>query len=60
MWFNIIFKSLVDTSRNLILVKFGRILKKVKLGGLLRYKVDISRNFKLVDLSGFFRFQFRV
>ena len=29
-------------------------------GRFLRYKVDISGNFKLVDFSGFFRFQFGV
>ena len=26
----------------------------------LRYRVDISENLRLVNLSGFFRFQFRV
>jgi len=36
----------VDVSRNLILVEFGR---------LFRYRVDVSRNFRLVDPSGFFR-----
>ena len=29
-------------------------------GKFLKYKVDISRNFRLIDLSGFFKFQFRV
>jgi len=28
----------------------------VELGGLFRYRVDISGNFKLIDSSGFFRF----
>ena len=28
--------------------------------GFLRYKIDISRNLRLMDLSGFFKFQFRV
>jgi len=28
----------------------------VELGGLFRYRVDISRNFRLIDPSGFFRF----
>jgi len=32
----------------------------VELGGFLRYRIDISRNFRLVDLGGFSRFQFRV
>jgi len=39
-----------------MLVEFGGILKLVELGGFFRYRVDISRNFKLVDPSGFFRF----
>jgi len=41
-------------------VEFGGILGLVELGGLFRYRVDISRNFRLVDLGGFFRFWFRV
>jgi len=32
----------------------------VELGGLFRYRVDINGNFKLINLSGFFRFWFRV
>jgi len=50
----------VDISRNLILVKFGRILGSVELGGLFRYRADVSRNSRLVDSNGFFRFRFRV
>jgi len=46
----------VDVGRNLMLVKFSRILRLVKLGGLFRYRVDVSRNFRLVDPSRFFRF----
>jgi len=46
----------VDVSGILILVEFGEILGLVELGGLFRYKVDISRNFRLVDSSRFFRF----
>jgi len=46
----------VDISGNLILVEFGGILGLVELGGLFRYRVDISRNFRLVDPGGFFRF----
>jgi len=65
MWSCIIFKFLIDISGNLILVEFGgilrlvkfsRILKLVELGGLFGCRVDISRNFRLVDPSGFFRF----
>ena len=48
----------MDISGNLILVKFSRILGLVKLGRLFRYRVDVSRNFKLVDPSRFFRFRF--
>jgi len=50
---------LVDVSGNLILVEFGGILGLVELGRLFRYRVDVGRNFRLVDLSGFFRFWFR-
>jgi len=46
----------VDIGRNLILAEIGRILILVELSGLFRYKVDISRNFRLVDPSKFFRF----
>jgi len=46
----------VDISGNLISVKFGRILRLVELGRLFRYRVDISRKFRLVNPSGFFRF----
>jgi hypothetical protein len=46
----------VDISRNLILAEFGRILRLVKSSGFLRRGVDISRNLRLVDLSGFPRF----
>jgi hypothetical protein len=46
----------VDISRNLIIVEFGRILRLVESGGFLRYRVDISRNLRLVDLSRFPRF----
>jgi len=40
----------VDVGENLILVKFGRILRLVELGRLFRYRVNISR---------FFRFWFK-
>ena len=46
----------MDVSGILILIESGRILRLVKLDILFRYRVDISRNFKLVDPSGFFRF----
>ena len=41
-------------------MEFSRILRLVEFGGLLRYRVDISRNFGLMDPSRFFRFWFRV
>ena len=46
----------MDVSRNLILVEFNRILRLVELGGPFKYIVDVSRNFRLVDPSGFFKF----
>ena len=49
----------MDISRIFILVEFGRILRLVESGGFLRYRVDISGNLRLVDLSRFPRFHFR-
>ena len=49
-------RSLVDISRIFILVEFGRILRLVKFSGFLRYRVNISRNLRLVDLSRFPKF----
>ena len=49
----------MDISGIFILVEFGGILRLVESGGFLRYRVDISRNLRLVDLSGFPRFYFR-
>jgi len=46
----------VDVGRILILIKSSGILGLVELGGLFRYRVDVSGNFKLVDSGGFFRF----
>ena len=49
-------------------MEFSRILRLVESSGFLRYRVDISRNLRLVDLSrnprlvdlsGFPRFYFR-
>jgi len=39
--------SVLDVNQRVttILVEFGRILRLVELCGLLRYRVDISRNF---------------
>ena len=41
-------------------MEFSRILRLVESSGFLRYRVDISRNLRLVDLSRFPRFYFRV
>jgi len=54
--FSKISKSLINIRGNFILMKFGKILRLIKLGRLLRYKVDISRKFRLIGLSGFPRF----
>ena len=40
----------------LILVEFSRILRLVELSGFLRCRVDISRNFRLVDPSRILKF----
>ena len=54
------FRSLVDVIGYLILVKFNGIIRLVESGGFLKYKVDISGNLRLIDLSGFPKFWFRV
>ena len=41
-------------------MEFGKILRLVESSGFLRRGVDISRNLRLVDLSRFSRFLFRV
>ena len=41
-------------------MEFSGIIRLVESGEFLRYKVDISRNLRLIDLSGFPKFQFRV
>ena len=54
------FKSLADIIRYLILVEFSRIIRSVESGKFLRYRVNINRNLRLIDLSGFLKFQFRI
>ena len=56
MWLSIISKSLVDISGNLILVKFGGIFGSAELDRFFGYRVEVSRNFRLVDPSKFFGF----
>ena len=41
-------------------MKFGRIVKLIKSSGFLRYGVNINKNLRLIDLSKFFKFRFRV
>ena len=60
MEFGRISRPLVDISGNLVLVEFGGILRLVELSRFLRCRVDISRNFRLVDPGRFPRFWFRV
>ena len=50
----------MDVSRNFISVKFGGISGLVKFNRFLRQGVDISKNLRLIDLSRFPKFQFRV
>jgi hypothetical protein len=50
------FRSLIDISENLILIEFSGIPRLIKFSGFLRYKVDISRNLRLIDLSEFLGF----
>ena len=54
------FKSLADIIKYLILVKFSGIIRSVESSKFLKYKVDISRNLRLMDLSRFPKFQFGV
>jgi len=56
MEFSRLFKSLVDVSRFLILVEFGRVPMLVKSSRFLGRRVDISRNLRLINLSRFPKF----
>ena len=40
-------------------MEFGRIFRLVESSRILRYRVDISGNLRLVDLGRFPRFHFR-
>jgi len=60
MEFSGVFGSLVYIGRNLTLVEFSGIPRLVEFGRFLGYGVDSCGNFRLVDYSGFFRFQFWV
>ena len=41
-------------------MEFSGILRLVESSGFFKCEVDISKNLRLVDLSGFPKFQFRV
>ena len=51
-----IFRSLVDFSGNLIFIEFSRIPRLVESSRFLGYRVDVSRNLRLVGFSRFLRF----
>ena len=53
-------RSLIDASKYLILVNFGGIVRLVKSSKFLKCRVDINKNLRLMDLSGFPKFQFTV
>ena len=54
------FKSLIYVVGYLILIKFSGIIRSVESSEFLKYKVDINRNLRLMDLSKFLKFQFGV
>ena len=56
MGFSRNFKFLMGVSGSLILVEFGKVPRLVEFSKFLRYRVDISRNLKLIDLSKFPKF----
>ena len=49
-------RSLVDISGIFILVEFSKILGLVEFSGFFRYRVDINKNLRLVNLGGFPKF----
>ena len=62
----------MEFGRSLIFIEFGRLPRLVESSGFLRYRIEISRNLRLVDLGGnprlvdlsgfprfYFRFRFR-
>ena len=56
MGFSRNFRFLIDVSRGLIWVEFGRIPRLVESNRFLGYRVDVSRNLRLVGFSRFLRF----
>ena len=59
MEFSEVFRSLININANLILVEFSGFSKLVKFSIFLRCGVDTSGNPRLINFSGFFRFQFK-
>ena len=41
-------------------MEFSKIPRLMKFSEILKYKVDINRNLRLIDFSKFPKFQFRV
>ena len=50
----------MDIIKYLILVEFSGIIRLVESSKFFRCRVDINRNLRLMDLSKFLKFQFRV
>ena len=56
MEFSKVFKSLVDISKNLILIKFSGFFRLVEFSKFLKHKVNISKNPRLINPSRFPKF----
>ena len=56
MGFSRNFKFLIGVSGSLTSVEFGKIPRLVKSGKILRHRVDIGGNLRLINLSKFFKF----
>ena len=54
------FKFLIGVGKSLILIEFSGVPRLVKSNKFLKYRVDISGNLRLIDLSKSFRFRFGV
>ena len=46
----------MGVSISFTLIEFSGVSRLVKFNKFLRYRVDISRNLRLIDFSGFFKF----
>ena len=54
--FSRVFKSLIDISKNFILIEFGKFSRLIESGKSLKYKIDTSGNLKLINFSRFSKF----